>query len=126
MAILFNFCCFTFAGIQAIAALFTIWDRFKWRRVGTADPSSRNQPNTEFHFLVAGLLILGAVAAGALGGYLVGHPIQQPSPPVATVPCQATNSGNTGSAAAKSGQGGIAVGHSGHGDTNDINSKPKQ
>lgn len=90
-----------------------------------SDPSSPNQPNTEFHLLVAGLLILGAVGAGALGGYLVGHPIQQPSPPVAA-PCPATNTGNTGSASAKSGQGGVSVGHSGHGDTNDVNSKPKQ
>ena len=40
----------------------------------TSDPSSPNQPNTELHFLVAALLILGAVGAGTLGGYLVGQP----------------------------------------------------
>jgi hypothetical protein len=126
MAILFNFCLFAFAAIQAIAAFFTIWDRIRWKRVVTPDLPSPNQPNTDFHFLVAGLLILGAVVAGTLGGYLSGHPIQQPSQPVANAPCPATNTGNTGSATARAGQSGTAIGHSGHGDTDDINSKPKQ
>jgi hypothetical protein len=125
MAILLNTCFFAFAAIQAIAASFTIWDRVRSKQFVAPDLSSPNQPHTDFHFLVAGLLILGTVGAGALGGYLSGHPIQQPSQPVATAPCPATNTGNTGPATARAGQGGAAVGHSGHGDTTDINSKPK-
>ena len=86
-------------------------------------PSPVKNKSTELHVVVATFLILGAIAAAALGGYLIRNPIQTP-PQSTTVstPCPTTNSGNTGSATAKSGQGGTSVAHSGHGDT--VNAPP--
>jgi hypothetical protein len=124
VAQLIKFCLFAFAGIQTIAALFTIWDRFQWGKAIGSDPETQKKVSTDFHLVVAAFLIIGAVVAGVFGGYLVKHPLQAPPlPPVATVPCS-SNDGNTGTADAKSGQGGMSIAHSGHGDTIDANATP--
>ena len=121
---LYDICCFIFAGIQALAAVFTVWDRIRWKKIVNSKSASPKIPRAEFHLVVTLLLIVGAGSAAGRGGYLVGHPITPP-PQEAYPPCQTSNTGNTGNASATAGQGGTAAAHSGHGDTYNLPTPPK-
>jgi hypothetical protein len=76
MQILFNVCCFVFSAVQAAGAIFAIWDSRQWKHAMAANPSEVGRRNTGIHLAIAAVLIMGAVGAGILGGYLSGHPIK--------------------------------------------------
>jgi hypothetical protein len=117
---LLEICCFVFAGIQALAAAFTLADRSYGRQImrGNLDLPHKN---FGYHLAVACLLIFGAITAISVGFYgwyhppqpkIVEHRIEVPVEKFVSSPCPAVK---TGSAVAKGT--GTSFAHSGNGDT---------
>ena len=108
---------FVLSGLQAVAAVFQIRDRFS--------EEGKMSSHKGRDWAIALLLVGGAVFATGLGVWVVDHPpkpiVVQAAPQIVekTAPCPPSK---TGPATAKSGQGGTSFAHSGSGDT--LNSAP--
>jgi hypothetical protein len=108
--------CFLCSVPQGAAAVVFLWERFWPKSMEAYTVSTKGRA-----LFLAVLLVIGTALTAALGGWLLGHPLKPVEKAVyVDKPCPACPvcpANKTGSATARAGQGGTAIGHSGNGDT---------